>query len=367
MKRKQKTLIIALFSFLVIIAVFVAVSLGNGNEGDVLDEEESQSEIDVQEEVEPEPEPVVYYSPYTGEEVSETVAATRPVAVMINNIEQALPQAGISQADIFYEIPVEGSITRCMAIFQDYSNLDLLGSIRSSRLYFAYISQSYDAIYVHYGQSKYALSYLKSSSIDNITPIKHNLESVAFYRSSAKRAPHNVYTNSQMLTAGIAQAGYQSQLEANYQSPFRFNLEAQVNLGSTKANEIYPGYKYSDTTFKYNATTGLYERYEFNHAHIDESNGQQLAFKNVIIQYVASHYEADNYTLNINTTGSGSGYYFTNGEYIPVTWKCDGVKSPTKFYREDGSQLEMNVGKTSICVVPNSDSDLTEIIGENED
>ena len=52
----------------------------------------------------------------------------RPLAVMINNIENAIPQSGIGQADILYEFVVEGGITRMLAIYSDYSNLEKVGS-----------------------------------------------------------------------------------------------------------------------------------------------------------------------------------------------------------------------------------------------
>ena len=58
----------------------------------------------------------VYVNPLTGEEGFEKDMLTiRPVAIMINNIQQSLPQKGIGAADIVYEMPVEGPITRLMA------------------------------------------------------------------------------------------------------------------------------------------------------------------------------------------------------------------------------------------------------------
>ena len=69
---------------------------------------------------EPSPEPAPI-NPLTGEPLAAELAAQRPIAVMINNHEDAQPQCGISEASIIYEIPVEGWITRMIGIFQDYS------------------------------------------------------------------------------------------------------------------------------------------------------------------------------------------------------------------------------------------------------
>ena len=60
----------------------------------------------------------------TGEWKDEAVANRRPIAVMIPNNSPAMPQYGISKASIIYEAPVEGRITRLMAVFEDFDELD---------------------------------------------------------------------------------------------------------------------------------------------------------------------------------------------------------------------------------------------------
>ena len=57
---------------------------------------------------------------------------TRPYAVMINTHNAALPQSGLQNAYIVYELMVEGGITRMMALFKDV-DVDKIGSIRSAR------------------------------------------------------------------------------------------------------------------------------------------------------------------------------------------------------------------------------------------
>lgn len=49
--------------------------------------------------------------------MAEPYDGSRPYAVMINNIQVAMPQCGTSKADIIYEVLAEGGITRMMAIF----------------------------------------------------------------------------------------------------------------------------------------------------------------------------------------------------------------------------------------------------------
>ena len=59
----------------------------------------------------------------------------RPIAVMIDNHIDAMPQAGLNSAYLVYEIIVEGGQTRLMALFKGV-NLDKIGPLRSSRHYY---------------------------------------------------------------------------------------------------------------------------------------------------------------------------------------------------------------------------------------
>ena len=69
-------------------------------------------------------------------DVSEAASGKRPMAVMISNIKAALPQYGISAADIIYEIVVEGGITRMMGVYADYTKVPEICSVRSCRYYY---------------------------------------------------------------------------------------------------------------------------------------------------------------------------------------------------------------------------------------
>ena len=57
------------------------------------------------------------------EGISKEAVGKRPIAVMVNNHKEAMPQYGISDADIIFEIPVEGAITRLMAVYGDYTKV----------------------------------------------------------------------------------------------------------------------------------------------------------------------------------------------------------------------------------------------------
>ena len=116
----------------------------------------------------------------TGEWTSEESAARRPIAVMIPNNAPAMPQYGLSQAGIIYEAPVEGRITRLMAVFEKFDDLDRIGPVRSCRDYFLYVAMGYEAIYCNWGLAKPYVEelinrenyYNVSAAVDGIRQMK---------------------------------------------------------------------------------------------------------------------------------------------------------------------------------------------------
>lgn len=87
----------------------------------------------------------------TNEWVDADVAATRPIAVMIPNEAAAIPQYSLSEASILYEANVENRMTRMMAVYEGWDDLDKIGNIRSLRDYYAYWAFEWDAFLVHFG------------------------------------------------------------------------------------------------------------------------------------------------------------------------------------------------------------------------
>ena len=124
----------------------------------------------------------------TGEWKDENVVTRRPIAVMIPNNSPAMPQYGISRASIIYEAPVEGRITRLMAVVEDFDDLERIGPVRSSRDYFVYVAMGYEAIYCNWGLAvPYVEELINRDTVQNISASVlgiHNPADEAFNRVS---------------------------------------------------------------------------------------------------------------------------------------------------------------------------------------
>lgn len=286
----------------------------------------------------------------TGEWINKKLADKRPYAIMINNIKAASPQCGTSQASIMYEAVVEGGITRMMGIFQDFDS-KRIGSTRSARHYFVSFADEYDAIYVHYGQTKYATAKIEELGVNNLSGLS-SLGDTVFYRDPNIKAPHNAFTSTKGVKDGTKAAGYRTKLRENV-NKFQFHTR-DTGIEGTSAKKVTLGYSsYTQPYFTYNKKSKKYERYQFGEKHIDKSTGKQLAFKNIIIQ-VVDEWDIDKngyQTMDINNT-TGEGYYITNGKAAKITWKKNENSKKRVYYDEDGKELKLNTGKTFISIYP---------------
>ncbi len=295
-------------------------------------------------------------NPLTGEPMDPALAAQRPVSCMIGNTTDAMPQYGTSDADIIIEAPAEGGLTRLMAIYQDYANLPTIMSVRSCRHYYAYLSNEFEAIYVHYGQAIYATEMLKGC--DDLNGLDGDLADVTFFRDSSRKSPHNAYINGESIVAGIEKRGYRTEHGEAYENRYKFVDADRILENGVDAAVVEPGYSVNKPWFVYNADTGLYERYQYKAAHVDGANSEQLAFKNVIFQVCDYQVEPDGKYLDVKTASyGGTGKYITNGKAIDITWVKEVEDGVGKYYDSDGNELLLNPGKTFVCIVLNDAED----------
>ena len=302
----------------------------------------------------------------------------RPIAFMIDNHINAMPQAGLEQADIVYEIIVEGGETRLMIVMKN-KKLDQIGPLRSARHYFLDYALENDAIYVHYGQSPQAKSDISKLSIADINGINESTKN--FWRVSSRYAPHNAVTSTERINAIIKRENYRTTSSKgnvlNYVGD-EFDLpdiKEETSQKNTNKNEvanetgeenqteakvtniantvIIPYSSFNTVKYTYNKETKTYTRYSRDKKQTDWNTGKTVTTKNIIIT------KCKNTTLN-DGSGKGrqtlDGYYITNGKYIPITCEKTSRSSKTIYRDLDGNEIKVNDGKTFIQICPiNSD------------
>lgn len=296
-------------------------------------------------------------NPLTGESgYNPSANGKRPVAVMVNNIKAALPQYGISEADIIYEVPVEGGITRLMAVYADYTNVPNVCSVRSCRYYYPQIALGLDAIYCHWGSDQtIALETLNRTGIDHLDG---SSESGLFYRDESRvgsyASEHTGYLCGAELPEHIASHGFRTDVNSEYIGgglDFAGNGEEAVINGldcSTLTLNFSDQYF---STFDYNAESGSYFKQHSGSPHMDGVTGEQLNFDNVFALQTSVYTGADGYLMNVELIGEGVGYYASKGKIEQIKWKKESEYAPINLYDENGAELKLNIGESYFGII----------------
>lgn len=305
----------------------------------------------------------------TNEWVEESVANTRPIAVMTPNEHNAQPQYGLSKASVIYEANVEGRMTRLLALYEDWTGFEKIGNIRSLRTYYAYWAFEWDAFILHTGHPYYVDELIAAADTQTVNESSYP-DSVAFYRDDSRKPPHNAFATGAKILDAVNQKGYSTEYRGIAdEQHFRFadpsNQNTLEQYGEDARSAVYIDmsgcYPVTRCYFDYSQEDGLYYRSQYlsggsDGPHTDGLNGEQLAFKNVLVQYVKAQDLGDGYLAFQCSDNTEDGWYFTNGKGIHVTWRKDSDYGSTRYYDDLGNEILLNTGKTMICIVQAGDN-----------
>ena len=302
---------------------------------------------------------MLYQNPLNGEPMAEPYMG-RPAAIMLNNHMQAMPQFGVGEADILYEVLAEGGITRCMGIYSDISSVERLCSIRSARKYYVDILRGYDAWYIHAGGSAEADAYMKNIGLNHLDG---TIADCDYFKRDNDRlnagysSEHTLYTTGQWVISGAAKKGFDLTRE-NADYGMIFDDKAVIVGQSAEKLTVYfnmggkPGSYTKSTAFTYDPDTKLYSAAQHGGAYVDASTGKTVTFRNILVLRMATSVQSDGQLLTINTTGSGSGYFICNGQLVNIKWSRSSTTQPFTYTLENGTPITFGVGSTYIGVVP---------------
>ena len=281
----------------------------------------------------PSPTPEPYTNPLTGEVMDEDISMNRPFAIMINNLPPSLPQRGISQAEILYEIPAEGGVTRMLAIFTDISDIASIGTVRSLRPYYAHCAFGYDAIIIHAGGSEAAYSLMSSTGWDHIDGVRETYAAAPFARDPDRihnGLEHSLFADGATLMEAIDEKGFSL---VHDDEDFDYGL-----------------------TFTENADDGLYYASQYGDKYIDENTGEQVSYKNLF--FLSTDISiVDGYgRLEVRTTGEGTGWFVTGGKCTEITWERDDEYDQFRYDLADGTEISLGVGHTYVGIMSNDGS-----------
>lgn len=274
----------------------------------------------------------------------ESPFGKRALAIMIDNAKDSRPQSGLDKANVVYEVLAEGGITRFLAIFATL-DADKVGPVRSARPYFITKTIEHNAIYVHAGESPDAAIFIREERIDDINELVHFQP---FWRTSDRKAPHNLYTSTDRLREEAKKLGY---IEMVNKGDYQFETDPKEVLTGKKIDEISIRYNVNYTvSYKYLPEIQRYIRFINDSPHLDAETGRQLQAKNIIIQHSDKKILDTEGRLAIDFLGQGTGLIIYNGNSEEITWSKDSLESKTYFYNKEGNRLAIQPGNVWIQV-----------------
>ncbi len=307
------------------------------------------------------PEPPVYplpdgntINPLSGLARPEGMApGQRPVAVMVANSQAALPQRGITQAEVIFEMPIASGTTALMAVFADYRSLPAVGPVTAVQDSFIQFAIPGQYIVSHINNTVYGRNLLQLLSYKTVDGIV--VGSSAFHFDEERNLPYPEgrpseycwFTDASLLWTGmeyidIAPTGEVPALFIFGDAPPSSGAEARMVTFTYNPSSV--------VTFQYDEASGLYFKNIFGQPHMQE-DGTQLNFTNLIALETPTSYKPDKVNPEFNLA-SGQGYYFTRGKMQLISWEKGGPADALKLFDEAGAPLQVQRGKSYIGVVP---------------
>ncbi len=288
--------------------------------------------------------------PLTGFKPASGEAPYRPaLAVKVENLPEARPQAGLQAADVVYEEPVEGGITRFIVIFQCH-DAKRVGPVRSARFTDVDILLQFgtQTLFGFAGGAPPVEKRVQQSGLNDVNFQAPSAEK-AYTRDPDRDAPHNLYTSTRGLyrSGGTAGGGPEEVLAFSKDVPATAKRAVSVHLDFSPT---------ADVTWTYRAKRGVWARsYDTGPAQLE--GGSVIGATNVVVQVSKIRTTgitdaAGNASPEVVTTGKGDLYVFRNGRVIRGTWSRATLGDPVTYRDAKGHAIDLAPGTTWIELLP---------------
>jgi len=281
-------------------------------------------------------------SPFTG----EPVTSRGPVlALKIDNIVRARPQTGLKAADIVYVLPVEGGLSRFLAVYS--SQLPpVIGPVRSAREDDLEVLRQFGTpAFAYSGATPHLLPFVHRARIVDLYAGRPE-SAGAYFRDNSRAAPYNFYARPAQLLAGAAGAS------AARDIGFRFGPVPASAQGKPAAS-FAAGYSAAAFTFTWSAAQKRWlVAMDANPAR--DTSGGQLGAPTIVIQYTtvrASRFlEYGAPPPYAQSVGHGAAVVLRDGKAYPVTWSRPNGNVGTTFTIGTGERMTFAKGQVWVLL-----------------
>ena len=287
--------------------------------------------------------------PLTGKVQGDEDAPSSPaLTVKVENTDDAYPLAGLERADVVYEEPVEGGITRFAAIFH-CRQAARVGPIRSARTTDPKIVLAYadDPLLAYSGANPKVAAGIDAAGIISLTETSAN---AAYTRDDARFAPHNLFASTKELLKIGLQMGAE---DAPPTAPFTFDTAIpEPSKPRTFASVSFS----SSNVVEWRWSDGRWVR-QLDGAPMTSEAGAPIAVSNVVIQEVVMT-ESDivdvtgSHSPELKLLGRGRAWILRDGRLIVGRWHRSSLGDVTIFETKAGEEIALDPGRTFVELMP---------------
>ena len=308
------------------------------------------------------------------------------IGIPVNNTIQANPSRGTSEASVIFEYETEGGQTRLLCVFPDVSRIPLLGSLRSGRVGAVDMCAGTGCTFICWGSDEPTVpNHIRNLGLKWIDLNNHIYDST--HAHDADEVPEGRYCwrdrewmSEPNHRGGLEHCGvtrgdfllkaleaYEIDMTGEIPELFRF-VEAgtATMVDSTSCTEInvYFSSCNDDALFVYNPDEKVYYKSQYNgQPQMDLNTNVQIHFTNVFVLYCPINPRPNDPSTerhkDIHMEEGGTGYYISYGQLEPITWTKPTPTDPIKCYDSKGNEIQVNAGKSYICVVDEDYMDKT--------
>ncbi len=210
--------------------------------------------------------------PLTGLPIVEGLPTDPILAVKIDNTTTSRPQAGLEFADIVFDIPVEGGISRFLALYQSRIPVEI-GPVRSVREVDPKLLAPFAAFVAYSGGDAAVVASVRRVATDVGDPV---LGSAAYRRAGDRPAPYDLMLDPQAALETVDDPLGTDGPWLLFGDQTEGEIALTIDIDSSNRHQV---------TYGYSATDGGYLRFHRTQPHLD-ANGDQIVATNVIVLVV---------------------------------------------------------------------------------
>ena len=285
--------------------------------------------------------------PLTGLPVGGHENGKRPaLAIKVDNISDALPQAGLNNADVVFEELVEGGLTRLMPVYQCDKAAEV-GPIRSARITDADLLALFHGSVLGYsGANPKDMPPIRAHS--GAALISWDAQPQYFHVDSARPAPHDVFgSTTTLLNEGL-------KLRPKLNAPPSLFTYGAIDATARRAHSVYMAWPAASALWTWSGSSWLRTQ---DGATDNLTDGKRVSATNIVVLNVAIQDTgirdiAGNPSPLDVTIGSNPAWVLRNGKMIRGRWSRPSIGSGITLTDRAGTPIALAPGRTWVELLP---------------